>query len=126
MGLGLAEERVPLGRSAAATVDVELQQRAQGTVNRVDLGHIDGIAQRRDAVDVLLGQRQGSAIGEAVPLAAIKTRVGVGRAMHSGLRRPVRRGVRRGRRGDVRGALGDAHDPIVPHKLMLARTQFAA
>ena len=126
MGLGFAEERVALGGGAAATVDVELQQRAQGTVNRVDLGHVDGITQRRDAVDVLLGERQGSAIGEAVPLAAIKARVGVRRAAPRGLRVLVGRGVRRGRKWDGRGALGGAHDPIVPHMLMPARTQFAA
>lgn len=78
MAFGLAQEGVPLGGGAPTPVDVELQQRAQGTVNRVDLGHVDGVAQRRDAVNVLLRERQGSAIGEAVPLAAIEARVGVG------------------------------------------------
>ena len=82
MALGLSEEGVALGGGAAAPVDVELQQRAQGSVNRVDLGHVDGVAQRGDAVDVLLRERQGSAIGEAVPLAAVEARVGVGRVAH--------------------------------------------
>ena len=77
MAFGLSEEGMTLGGGAAAPVDVELQQCAQGPVNRVDLGHVDGVAQRGDAVDVLLSERQGSAIGEAVPLGAIEARVGV-------------------------------------------------
>ena len=91
MALGLSEEGVALGGGAAAPVDVELQQCAQGSVNRLDLGHVDGVAQRRDAVDVLLRERQGSAVGEAVPLAAVEARVGVGGVVHGRRFLPVRR-----------------------------------
>ena len=122
VAFGLSEEGVPFGGSAAAPVDVELQQCAQGAVNRVDLGHVDGVAQRCDAVDVLLRERQGSAIGEAVPLGAIEARVGVGGVALVGRILLVRRDSRRGREWDGRGALGDAHAPIVPHMFVVVRT----
>ena len=122
MALGLAEEGVALGGGAATPVDVELQQRAQGPVNRVDLGHVDGVAQRGDAVDVLLRERQGSAIGEAVPLGAVEARVGVGGVARGDLVPLVRRGTRRGRGWDGQGALDDAHAPIVPHMFVVMRT----
>ena len=122
MAFGLSEEGVSLGGGAAAPVDVELQQRTQGPVNCVDLGHVDGVAQRGDAVDVLLREGQGSAIGEAVPLVAVEAHVGVGGVAHGGLVLLVRRGTRRGRGWDGRGALGDAHAPIVHHLFVVMRT----
>ena len=122
MAFGLSEEGVALGGGAAAPVDVELQQRAQGPVNRVDLSHVDGVAERGDAVNVLLRERQGSAIGEAVPLVAGEARVGVGGVARGGRFLLVRRDGRRGRGWDGRGALGDAHAPIVPHLIVVVRT----
>ena len=44
MAFGFAEERVALGGGAAAPVDVELEKGRQGPLNRVDLGHVDGVA----------------------------------------------------------------------------------
>jgi hypothetical protein len=44
VALGLSEEGVALGGGAAAPVDVELEKGRQGPVNRVDLGHVDGVA----------------------------------------------------------------------------------
>ena len=120
MAFGFAQERVALGGGAAAPVDVELEKGRQGPVNRVDLRHVDGVAERRDLIDVFLRERQGSAVRQAVPRAAVEAGVGAGIGPPS----HVRGRCRRGRGWGVRGGVSGAHGLILPHMGACARPVF--